>query len=343
MNASSIGRNAPCPCGSGKKFKRCCLGREDATTSSPRAPGPAQALREALGGQAFHSLEEAQAFANEHMQQQNQRPLDDFDGLSPDQMAGMLNRPFHSPRLVVFPEVLDSPPSAPITRLFSLLVEAIGEQGLKPTAKGNLPRRFCREAALAYWGEEKYQEETRLGGINREADFFDLHVTRIVAELAGLIRTYKGKFILSRDCRRLLAESGLAAVYPRLFRAYAEPFNWAYRDGHADVPFIQQAFLFTLYVLWRHGDTSRPQTFYEDAFLRAFPVALNDVPPMFSTAEETLRRCYTWRTLVNFAGFLGLAEVDKVSDDILCDEYGIKALPLLGDALRFQVSGSSSW
>jgi len=25
----SVGRNAPCPCGSGLKYKRCCLGRED--------------------------------------------------------------------------------------------------------------------------------------------------------------------------------------------------------------------------------------------------------------------------------------------------------------------------
>ena len=24
MTTSSIGRNAPCPCGSGKKFKKCC-------------------------------------------------------------------------------------------------------------------------------------------------------------------------------------------------------------------------------------------------------------------------------------------------------------------------------
>lgn len=24
---SRVGRNEPCPCGSGKKFKRCCLGR----------------------------------------------------------------------------------------------------------------------------------------------------------------------------------------------------------------------------------------------------------------------------------------------------------------------------
>ncbi|MBT8043902.1 MAG: SEC-C domain-containing protein, partial [Verrucomicrobiae bacterium] len=25
FNVESVGRNAPCPCGSGKKYKRCCL------------------------------------------------------------------------------------------------------------------------------------------------------------------------------------------------------------------------------------------------------------------------------------------------------------------------------
>lgn len=26
MSTESVGRNEPCPCGSGQKFKRCCLG-----------------------------------------------------------------------------------------------------------------------------------------------------------------------------------------------------------------------------------------------------------------------------------------------------------------------------
>lgn len=29
------GRNDPCPCGSGKKFKRCCLARQEADASAP--------------------------------------------------------------------------------------------------------------------------------------------------------------------------------------------------------------------------------------------------------------------------------------------------------------------
>ncbi|MDD4249865.1 MAG: SEC-C metal-binding domain-containing protein [Methanosarcina sp.] len=41
--SKKIGRNDPCPCGSGKKYKNCCLGRKVATTnqitSKPEKPG----------------------------------------------------------------------------------------------------------------------------------------------------------------------------------------------------------------------------------------------------------------------------------------------------------------
>jgi hypothetical protein len=272
------------------------------------------------------------------MQQRNQRPLDEFHGLSPEQMHRVLHVPFASPALVRFPEVLASSPAAPIMSLFGMLTEAIGENGLKPTAKGNLPRNFCREAALAYWGDEVYRTNTEIGGINREEDFFDLHITRLVAELAGLIRKYKGKFILSRNCRALLAGKGLAALYPRLFTAYVEQFNWAYRDGYPELRFIQTAFLFTLHLLIRYGDTLRPNAFYEDSFLRAFPMVLDEVPAgQLFTPEEEVRRCYTWRTLVHFVGFFGVAAVEPVSDKLLCHEYRVKSLPLLHETVQFQL------
>ena len=38
MDQSRVSRNDPCPCGSGKKYKHCCL-RKDITASSPR-PSP---------------------------------------------------------------------------------------------------------------------------------------------------------------------------------------------------------------------------------------------------------------------------------------------------------------
>ncbi len=38
--SSKIGRNAPCPCGSGKKYKKCCMKQHEATRSES-APAPA--------------------------------------------------------------------------------------------------------------------------------------------------------------------------------------------------------------------------------------------------------------------------------------------------------------
>jgi len=339
MKRQAVGRNDPCPCGSGKKYKRCCLEKGAQETLDRGATEASESLRQVLGERQFNSFDEVQAFVEQHTQQQNRRVLDEFHGLSPEQIHRLLNFPFTSPQLVHFPEILVSSPKAPILSLFDLLTGAIGEQGLKPTAKGNLPQKFCREAALVFWGEQKYRENTRFGGINREDDFLDLHVTRLVAELAGLVRKYRGRFILSRDCRALLAKNGLAGVYPRLLRTYIEQYNWGYWDRYPELRFIQQASLFTLHLLNRNGAAWLPHEFYEESFLRAFPMVLNEIPPEpYVEPEKTLRSCYSWRTLVHFAGFLGLAEVEPITDERFCREYRVKALPLLGEAVQFQLT-----
>jgi methionyl aminopeptidase len=36
MNKSKVGRNDPCPCGSGLKYKKCCLGKDDGPTEDNR-------------------------------------------------------------------------------------------------------------------------------------------------------------------------------------------------------------------------------------------------------------------------------------------------------------------
>ncbi len=340
MQFPGVGRNDLCPCGSGRKFKKCCLEKQESAPSDHDVAGTSEDLRQVMEHLQFGSLTEAQSFVERFTQQRNQGPLDEFHGLSPDQMHRMLHFPFSSPELVRIPEMLDTSPTAPIVTLLELLTDAIGEKGLKPTAKGNLPRKFCREAALAYWGEEVYQENTRFGGINREEDFSEMHITRLVAELAGLIRKYKGKFILSRNCRALLTGKGLAAIYPGLFTTYVQQSNWAYRDGYPELRFIQTAFLFTLHLLIRYGDTWRPHAYYEDSFLRAFPMVVEELPVgQVFTPEEEVRRCYTWRTLVHFVGFFGLATVEPVSEKRFRHEYRVKSLPLLRDTVRFKILG----
>jgi hypothetical protein len=88
-------------------------------------------------------------------------------------------------------------------------------------------------------------------------------------------------------------------------------------------------------MLTRYGDTWQPHEFYEDSFLRTFPTVLDEIPPSpVFWPEEEIRSCYTWRTLVDFAGFLGLAAVDPVSEERFCHQYRVKALPRLMSCSR---------
>jgi hypothetical protein len=121
------------------------------------------------------------------MREQNSTPLPEFHGLSPEQIHRLLAFPFDSPGLVSFMSPLETQPEAPVATLFRLLIEAISEQALRATATGNLPRSFCREAALRFWGEEAYHEHTRFCGINKETDFFDMHVTASVVSHKRLV------------------------------------------------------------------------------------------------------------------------------------------------------------
>jgi len=313
MAKRKIGRNEPCPCGSGVKYKKCCLGRQSA---SPQGGGPAEP------------------------QAETDQALDQFAGLSSSQLHRLLDSPFDSPELVRFPKTLAEQPEAPVVTLFTLLVEAIGEQGLKATAKGNLPQKFCREAALTYRGQQAGGEGSKAGNINKELDFLDLHVTRLMAERAELIGLQAGRFVLSDKCRTLLDRGGMAAVYPLLLRSGAVGLHWGDRDRYQALPFMQYSFLFSLYLVSRFGNDWQPAALYQDHFLRAFPLLLDEMksPESGTSPEQALRCCYTLRTLEHFAGFFGLVTLEPMEDTEAADpQYRLRKTPLFDQAVRFSL------
>lgn len=254
-------------------------------------------------------------------------------------MHRFLHFPFDSHHLVTFSPALENLPQVPVLTLFNLLADAIGDEGLKATATGNLPRSFCRESARVYLGEEEYQRWSRHGELRSEPEFRKMHTVRLVAGLAGLIRKYKGKFILSKECRKLRAEPGQPGIYPRQFRAFAREYNWAYDDRLGDVPFIQQSFLFSLYLLSRYGGEWQSNIFYEDNFLRAFPSLLPQVQPISSyySPEQVVRRSYSIRSLERFARFFGLVEIERSGNDRYSEEFRVKKLPLLDQVVQFRL------
>jgi tetratricopeptide (TPR) repeat protein len=96
------GRNDPCPCGSGKKYKRCCLEREEAAMLAALVAKPAEVAASKEGRRAH--AEELQATMAEVMEldQASNAVIDLID-------AGRLDEAEHAARelLVRFPEVHD--------------------------------------------------------------------------------------------------------------------------------------------------------------------------------------------------------------------------------------------
>ena len=325
------GRNDPCPCGSGKKYKHCCLSPASVANED---------LKDLLAGQEINSLEEAQAMANQFMQQRNQQPQDDFQGLSSEQVHRMLHFPFESPEFFSFPETLStSEPEAPIMTLIQWIADAIDEKGLKATAKGNLPQKLCKEVVIDY---RKHLPETDFlhrMNINREDDFEDLHTARVIMEISGLLRKTKGRFFLTKKYQKIAVKAGFAGIYPLIFKTYCRKFNWGYRDGYDEIPFIQHSFLFSLYLLNLHGSDWKPFLIYEDYYLQAFPMVTEEVTPTsYRSAEDQVRACYSIRTLDRFLHFMGLASIEKSPNDkAVSREYQIKKMPLLDEVVRFSV------
>ena len=130
----------------------------------------------------------------------------------------------------------------------------------------------------------------------------------------------------------------MGAVYPDLFMAYVTKFNWAYRYGYQEIPFVQQAFLFSLFLLSKYGSKSRPQTFYEDIFLAAFPDLVREIEEVpYQSTEETITGTYFCRTFEYFAEFFGLAELRAIKKDKFPRQYEIRKLPLLDQFISFTI------
>ena len=335
----TTGRNNPCPCGSGRKYKHCCLGKDD----DGRGPGAAQDISDAIARaeaeQPFESIEEVNAFASALIGERNRAALADFCGLSPMQMSNLLHAPFDSPETVRFSGDTAPGREVEILDIFLTLAEAIGETGLKVTATGNLPLKLCKTVGQQLREAAHQRRSSYIAGIRSEMDVEPLHCTRLVAERAGLIRKYRGHFVLTKKGKDLLARQDEGGIYLELFEAYTTQFNWAYRDGYPDADIVQQAFLFTLFLLASYGEERRHQRFYEDRFLTAFPMFVEMFEERtYSSAESTARHCYVLRALERFAAVFGLAELVPESRGSRDFHFLVRKTTLLDRFIIFTVS-----
>ena len=292
-------------------------------------------LRAAMG--ESNDLALLNAALAEISDRRNTTPVEDFAGLTPEDMTFLLYKPFTSPEYIRLPEVLDVEPEAPVLELLMPLFQELTNAPIKLTAKGNLPTRIVRERAAAYEPEHESYPERNPEFAHNEDSFPDLHAARTVAELAGLIRKQHGKLYLTKKAEKLLGAHGARSVYPLLLRTYLLKFNWAYMDRFDELPLIQQSWAFTCYLLTHFGQAERPVSFYVDRFLQAFPLLLDEVDPTYMTAEEAVGFAYEFRALVRFLGLFGFANYSWVTVPRSLPKGSIKPTALLMEAVQLQV------
>lgn len=332
------GFQEPCACGSGKKYEDCCFIKDATEFMQGDGSAIGQRLKEMAESGKFSSLQEAQVSLDRLLSDWNHSPLDDFCGLSPYQMTRLLYDPFGPESPARYNLELSDFPETPFLRILRLLLTGLSPRGLKTTAKGNLPRNFCQESARIYYGEEGYREKTRYGGFRQEQDWGEIHTVRLTAEMAGFVKKERGRFRLTRKGEQAFSRGLNGKFFLDLFKAYTRKFNWAYRDRWPEINLVQDSFLFTLFCLHQFGDVVRPETFYGDLFLRAFPKVLNEVPqgPYWSP-EEQVQKCFSLRALDRFAGFFGFAEIRRPDQIMSKLPIEVKKKPFLDLWIHFKV------
>jgi len=337
---ATTGRQEPCPCGSGRTYEVCCFG-SDVLNARGRMDEKSfsQAIGAIMAGRQFSSQEEANAELARLIAAKNAAPLDELFGLSPEQLDRFLYHSFDSPGLVDFNLTLNSFPDAPLLRLFNILLSATAREELKATSQGNLPIKVVQAAALSYYGEQGYQERRQYLSFRTETDFPVLHTVRLLAVMAGFIRRQKGYFRLTKNGSAVVEKGMDGQAFFKIFKAYTGKFNWGYNDGYPEMYFIQHAFLFTLLVLQKFGDTFRPVSFYEDLFLSTFPQMISVVPDVFNdTREDTLKHCFSLRSLSRFAHFFGFVELNDPKNARWIEKLELKKTRFLDEWIRFTLS-----
>lgn len=300
------GRNNPCSCGSGKKYKRCCM--------------------DSVSKQRAH--------------ERNNRPIEDFCGLSPTQMANWIYAPF--PEL---DSVKISTPSdlskSPVMRYFELMMDAAMRQegSIKTTSKGNLPAKLVRQASdlLPEFAIARFKTPASISeftGIN-EDKFNALHYSRCLAQVADILYLRSGRLHIKKDAQKQYLEHGANSFYLPLLEAAIYKFNWGYFDSWQQSVDLQPYWLFMLWRLQQHACIEQ----LIEEVIAAFPnlLFLVDPHPHFMP-DDLIGFLVESRFLKNLLQFWGFTTIDprRIVDGKRVPRYAT-IQPLLKQTFEFSI------
>ncbi|MGL5949684.1 MAG: YecA family protein [Aeromonas sp.] len=301
------GRNDPCPCGSGKKFKRCCMTSEDKLHADVQDEVAAMLAMNPNLSQADLNV------ALQHkMAERNNQPHPDFCGVTPTQMTNWLYAPFEQLQWLTIstPEHLAA---SPVMRYLGLILEEAMAQGgsFNATSKGNLPTKLVKQAgallpefAVAQCGFDFGICE--FSGRN-EDNFNALHYTRALAELSGIIYRRSGRYHVKKAAQQQYQAAGIQAFFKPMLAAAVSQYDWAYLDNF---PFDIDVRMFWVFMLWRlqhHHDAAE----LVQEVMTAFPDVLSALSTdYYFSPKHTLSMIIESRFIERFLQYWGFVTIE---------------------------------
>ena len=307
-----IGKNDPCPCGSGKKYKNCCLRKQDQKTEKNRTRQVMEEIEELLNNREFESIKDMNSFVSGFMEKRNTVPQMDFMGFSSEQVHRMLHAPIETLEDIVQfnyalePEAFQEIPVVKNTLVFLSRLKDLGP--IKATAKGNVSLAFARELYDAFI----YPSDRFHLRIRSEEEAVSVNSLRHVLKMCGWLKKAKNHYSLTLKGTKLIEKGFSASHFFTLMNVFVRRFNWGFQDGYAEFWIIQKSVVFSLYLLHRKAQHSVSADELGDGFIRAFPAVLEEVEGTpYKTPLEEIKRCFSLRFLERFCEYFGLADIHR--------------------------------
>ncbi len=302
-----LGRNDPCHCGSGKKFKRCCM-----SSVSKQHTQVFDDVEAMLAMNPNLSLDELNAALQHKVQDRNNQPHPDFCGVTPTQMANWLYAPFGELQWVTI-STPDDLSSSPVMRYLALILdEAVAQEGsFKATSKGNLPTKLVKQACelLPEFAVAQFERDISISEFagSNEDKFNALHYTRVLAEISGIIYRRSGRYHVKKSAQKRYQALGIQAFFKPMIEAAISKYNWGYLDGFE---FDVDLRTFWLFMLWRIQSHNSMEQLIKEV-MTAFP----DLLPAFPTddyfsPERNLSMLIESRFIERFLQFWGFVTID---------------------------------
>lgn len=302
-----LGRNDPCHCGSGKKFKRCCM-----STGSKQHAQVLDDIEAMLAMNPDLSLDELNAALQHKVQARNNQPHPDFCGMTPTQMTNWLYAPFDQ-LLWVTISTPDELSASPVMRYLALILdEAMAHDGVfKATSKGNLPAKLVKQASelLPEFAVAQFESNVSISEFagSNEDKFNALHYTRVLAEISGVIYRRSGRYHVKKSAQKQYQALGIQAFFKPMLEAAISNYNWGYLDCFEYEVDLRT---FWLFMLWRIQNHNNLEQLVKEV-VTAFPDVLRAFPTdAYFSPERNLSMLIESRFIERFLQFWGFVIMD---------------------------------